>query len=136
MSSGAGDGDLPTAEKIIEAHDRLEEEYDLKYKGYMTRVPEKKLREGVIEPAAEYEDPYDRAAVLLWRIPSVHVFEDANKRTAWTVARAYLRQNGIEPPVDDDLAQRVVTRAGKLRVEVISKWFRTGEIDRSLFPEH
>ena len=40
---------------------------------------------------------YHRAAALLFGIPSVHVFEDANKRTAWTVTIEYLNRHGIEP---------------------------------------
>lgn len=60
----------------------------------MKAAPRLTLRETVLEPAAEYDDPYHRAAVLLFGIPSVHVFVDANKRTAWTVTRAYLRRKG------------------------------------------
>ena len=65
-----------------------------------------------MEPAAEHDDPYHRAATLLWRIESTHVFEDANKRTAWAVTENYLRENGIDPPPDDELVERVVAELG------------------------
>ena len=107
--------DLPTAEEILAAHDRIEDLYDLEHPGTMAAAPKCTLRREVLEPAAEHDDPYHRAATLLWRIESSHVFEDANKRTAWTVTRAYLRRSGIEPPIDDGVAERVVRRAGKIR---------------------
>ena len=128
--------DLPTPAEIIAAHDRIEELYDLKYTGTMTVAPKLTLRQEVIEPAANHDDPYHRAATLLWKIESAHVFEDANKRTAWTVTRAYLRRNGIEPPADDDVVERVVRRAGKFDVSELAIWLETGEIDESRLPEH
>lgn len=63
--------ELPTPEDILDAHKQIEEEYDLKYKGVRTAAPRIKLRQEVLEPAAEYDDPYYRAAVLLWKIESV-----------------------------------------------------------------
>ena len=128
--------DLPTPDEIIAAHDRIEEIYDLKYTGTMKAAPKLKLTREVLEPAAEYDDPYHRAAVLLWKIESVHVFEDANKRTAWAVTENYLRENGIEPPPDDELVERVVRRAGKFDVDELAAWLETGEIDVSRLPEH
>lgn len=128
--------ELPTPEEIIAAHDRIEELYDLKYPGIMKAAPKRTLRREVLEPAAEYDDPYHRAATLLWEIESTHIFEDANKRTAWTVTRAYLRRHGIAPPADDDISERVVRRAGKFDVDELAEWLETGEIDESRLPEH
>ena len=127
--------DLPTPDEIIAAHDRIEEIYDLKYPGTMTAAPKRTLRRDVIDPATKYDDPYHRAATLLWKIESTHVFEDANKRTAWTVTRAYLRQQGIEPPADDDLSERVVRRAGKFDIDELAEWLETGDIDEARLPE-
>lgn len=128
--------DLPTPEQIIAAHDRIEELYDLKYTGTMTAAPKRTLRREVCEPAAEHGGPYHRAAVLLWKIESAHVFEDANKRTAWAVTENYLRENDIEPPPNDELVERVVRRAGKFDVDELAAWFETGDIDESRLPEH
>lgn len=129
-------GDLPTPEEILVAHDRIEDEYDLKYKGTMKAAPKLKLRREVVAPASEYDDPYHRAAMLLWKIQSVHVFEDANKRTAWTVTSAYLRRKGIDPPAVDDRTERIVRRLGLFSVEEIATWIETGEIDEDRLPEH
>jgi prophage maintenance system killer protein len=128
--------DLPTPEEILAAHDRIEELYDLKYTGTMKAAPKRTLRREVRKPAAEYDDAYHRAATLLWKIESTHIFEDANKRTAWAVTENYLRENGIEPPPDDGLVERVVRRAGKFDVDELAVWFETGEIDDSRLPEH
>jgi len=102
----------------------------------MTAAPKRTLRREVLEPAAKHDDPYRRAATLLWKIESTHVFEDANKRTAWTVTRAYLRRSGIEPPIDDGVAKRVVRRAGKFDIDELAEWLETGAVDESRLPEH
>lgn len=57
--------DLPTPDEILTVHDEIEDEYDLKYPGIMKAAPKLKLREEVLEPAGEYDDPYHRAAALL-----------------------------------------------------------------------
>ena len=130
--------DLPTPEEILRVHDQIEEEQDVKHTGTMKAAPKLKLRRNVVEPAAEYDDPYHRAAVLLFEIPSVHVFEDANKRTAWTVTKSYLKREGInlDPPQDDDTIERIVRRAGLFDTEELAGWLETGEIDESKLPEH
>lgn len=123
--------ELPTAEEILAVHERLEEVYDLDHKGKMKAAPKLKLRREVLEKAAEYEDPYHRAAVLLFEIPSVHVFSDANKRTAWTVTQAYLDRCGIDPevPQDDATIEQIIRRAGLFSHDELARWFETGEID-------
>lgn len=132
------DTDLPTPEEIIAAHGRIEEEHDIKYKGTMKAAPKLKLRRNVLEPAAAYDNPYHRAAVLLFKIQSVHVFEDANKRTAWIVMRSYLRRKGIDLdlPQDDTTIERIVRRAGLFSIDELAHWLETGEIDEDKLPEH
>jgi death-on-curing protein len=128
--------DLPTPEEILAAHERIEEAFDLKYKGTMKTAPKLKIRRDVLEPASEHDDVPHRAAELLWQLISLHVFEDANKRTAWTVTRDYLRENSIEPPKDDDINEYVVRRIGKFSTDELAAWLETGEIDESKLPEN
>lgn len=125
------DGGIPTAEEILRIHSRIEEKYDLKHNGTMKTAPKFKLRREVLEPAAEYDDPYHRAAVLLFGIPSVHVFEDGNKRTAWIATQEYLERSGInsEVPQDDRTIEKIVRRAGLFTFDELARWFETGEID-------
>jgi death-on-curing protein len=75
---------------------------------------------------------------LLFEIPSVHVFEDANKRTAWTVTKSYLKREGIDfdPSQDDDTIERIVRRTALFDTEELAEWLETGEIDESKLPEH
>ena len=130
--------DLPTPAEIVGTHDQIEETYDLKYKGARIAAPKLTLREEVVEPAAEYENVFHRAAALLFGIQSAHVFEDANKRTAWTVTRSYLKRKGIDldPPQDDETVERIVRRAGLFETDELAEWLETGEIDESKLPEH
>jgi death-on-curing protein len=128
--------DLPTPEEILAAHERIEEAFDLKYKGTMKTAPKLKIRRDVLEPASEHDDVPHRAAELLWQLISLHVFEDANKRTAWAVTRDYLRENSIEPPKDDDTNEYVVRRIGKFSTDELAAWLETGEIDESKLPEN
>ena len=131
------DDDLPMAKEIIAMHEEIEEAYDLKYKGIRVAAPKLKLREGVLDPAMEYDSPWYQAAVLLFGIQSTHVFEDANKRTAWAVTIEYLNEQGltVNLPQDDDIVERIVRRAGLFDIEELAEWLETGEIDESKLPE-
>ena len=131
------DDDLPMAKEIIAMHEEIEEAYDLKYKGIRVAAPKLKLREGVLDPAMEYDSPWYQAAVLLFGIQSTHVFEDANKRTAWAVTIEYLNEQGltVDLPQDDDIVERIVRRAGLFDIEELAEWLETGEIDESKLPE-
>ncbi|EMA48699.1 type II toxin-antitoxin system death-on-curing family toxin [Halococcus thailandensis] len=131
------ENDLPTAAEIVTMHEEIEKEYDLKYKGVRIAAPKLTLREKVVEPASEYDDPWHCGAVLLFRIPSTHVFEDANKRTAWAVTMEYLNDQGLEVefPQDDETIERIVRRAGLFDIEELAEWLKTGEIDESKLPE-
>lgn len=128
--------DLPTPEEILAVHDRLEAVYDLKYPGVMKAAPRLKIREQVLAEAREYDDPYHRAAALLRNLISLHVFEDANKRTAWTVTVDYLTRNGIDVDLPENETVRVVRRTGLFDVEELATWLETGEIDTDRLPEH
>ena len=130
--------DLPTPKEIIAMHEEIEEAYDLKYKGERIAAPRLKLREDVVDPAAEYDDPWHRAAVLLFGIQRAHVFEDANKRTAWAVTMEYLNDQdlAVDFQQDDDVIEQIVRRAGLFDTDELAEWLETGEIDESKLPEH
>ena len=98
--AGEDDPTLPTPDEILTIHDRLEEVYDLKHTGTMTAAPRVALEKNVLAEAPKYDDPYHRAAALLRHLISTHVFDDANKRTAWTVAMEYLDEQ-VETHTDN-----------------------------------
>lgn len=128
--------ELPTADDILAIHERIEETYDLKYSGVMKAAPRLKIRDHVLSEAEAYDDPYHRAAVLLHNLISIHVFEDANKRTAWTATVDYLARNGIDPDLLEEDVVRVVRRTGLFTVDELATWLETGEIDMDRLPEH
>ncbi|WP_276258030.1 Fic family protein [Haloglomus litoreum] len=127
--------DLPTPDEILAIHEQLEEAYDLKHRGVMKAAPRLKLEREVLTPARTRDDLYQRAAVLLWELSSLHLFEDGNKRTAWTTTVEYLSRHNIETEHLGDEIVQVVRRIGLFSVEELATWLETGRIDTSRLPE-
>ena len=122
--------DLPDGTQIIEIRDLIEAEYDLKHTGSRVPVPGLRLREDVLEPVAEEDGTFYRAAGLLRKIITAHVFEDGNKRTAWTVTVLYLEDRDAESADrDTERVERVLKRIRRYDIEEIAEWLATGEID-------
>ena len=122
--------DLPGDTQIIEIHDWIAAEYELKHTGSRVPVPGLRLREDVLEPVAEEDGTFYLAAGLLRKTITAHVFEDANKRTAWTVTVLYLEDHGAEPADrDTERGERVLKRVRRYDIEEIAEWLATGEID-------
>lgn len=77
---------------------------------------------------AAYGDP-DAAALAAsyaFGIARNHAFIDGNKRTAWVLARLFLKANGVEIEFDKADAIRAVMAlaAGELSEEELAQWFR------------
>ena len=58
-----------------------------------------------------------------------HVFEDGNKRTAWTATVLYLKEQDTEPAVRGMDAERVLRRIRRYDIKEIAEWLKSGEID-------
>ena len=67
--------DLPDGTQIIEIHDWVAAEYGVKHTGSRVPVPGLRLREDVLEPGSEKDGTFYRAAGLLRKIITAHVFE-------------------------------------------------------------
>ncbi|WP_136689414.1 type II toxin-antitoxin system death-on-curing family toxin [Halorhabdus amylolytica] len=120
---------LPTPSEIIEIHEEIEESYGLKYTGISAHFSEQTLS-NVLSDAEEYDSIHLRAAALLRRLISVHIFEDGNKRTAWTATRLYLDQYGTEPAVrEPERVATVLRNIQRFDTEELAKWLSNGEID-------
>jgi death-on-curing protein len=67
------------------------------------------------------------AAAYSFGIARNHPFNDGNKRTAWVMARLFLRLNGVT--ISFDKAEAIGTvlalAAGELPEEAMADWFRT-----------
>lgn len=72
-----------------------------------------------------------RAAFLLRKLITTHLFEDANKRTAWATTEIYLERNGATPAERDESVADVLKRIRRYDVGEIADWLETGEIDES-----
>ena len=102
----------------------------------MFRCPGFQLREYVLEPVAEEDGRFHRAAGLLRKIITAHVFEDTNKRIAWTVTVLYLEDHDAEPADrDTERVERILKRVRRYDIEEISGWLAIREIYEDRQPE-
>lgn len=72
-------------------------------------------------------DPCALAAAYAFGIARNHPFKDGNKRTAWVMARLFLRLNGLTIAFEKADAIRTVLAlaAGELSEEAFASWFRS-----------
>lgn len=128
------DDDLPTPEEIISTHDEIEEQYDLKHTGAYSSVPQVGLR-GLLLEAEKQDGVYQRAAYLLRKLITEHVFKDGNKRTAWVTTREYLEEHGLRPAEMSDRVPHILRRIRRYDMVEIARWLETGELDEErLYP--
>ena len=77
---------------------------------------------------AAYGDPDAPAlaASYAFGIARNHAFIDGNKRTAWVLARLFLKANGVEIAFDkaDAIRAMLGLAAGELSEEELAVWFR------------
>lgn len=127
MSGQMAQGTMPTVDDVFAIHEDLVEHYDLP-PGTSRPLPRAPIR-SVIEDTRAHDDEYDRAAALLSGIANAHVFEDGNKRTAYTTARTYL--DGAGATIAPSEAQRAVVMRQFKRFDVdeLADWLETGTID-------
>lgn len=66
------------------------------------------------------------AASYAYGIARNHPFADGNKRTAWVIARLFLKLNGVEVAFDKKDAIRMMLglASGQLAEEEVTRWFR------------
>jgi len=121
--------DLPTPGDVLAVHAEIEEQYDLKFTGAYSSVPQVRLRELLAE-AEELDGVYRRAAFLLRKLITEHVFRDGNKRTAWIVTLGYLESNGIQPAEMGDRVPRILRRIRRFEFDEVARWLESGDIDQ------
>ena len=120
----------PTPEQIIATHQEVEREYELKYTGTRVAAPKLKLKR-ILRKGSDYETLYLRAAFLLRKLITSHLFEDGNKRTAWLTTRKYLDEYGEKPAERGPETAHVLRRIRRYDIEEIAEWLETGDIDES-----
>ncbi|MCK9541196.1 MAG: type II toxin-antitoxin system death-on-curing family toxin [Novosphingobium sp.] len=72
------------------------------------------------------DDPCALAAAYAFGIARNHPFTDGNKRTAWVIARLFLRKNGIGIVFTEReaIATVLALAAGELTEDELTGWFR------------
>lgn len=101
-----------TPAEIIALHDALISRYGGlagmsardRVEALINRVINRELYEGET-------NVYELAALYLYAIARGHVFNDANKRTAFTASVLFLRRNGINLPHRDEFEEMTVQAA-------------------------
>lgn len=73
------------------------------------------------------DDLFALAAAYAFGIARNHPFADGNKRTAWVVARLFMRKNGLDLRYGEREAIAIVLAlaAGELSEAELAEWFRT-----------
>ena len=117
---------LFTADEIIAIHDRVINPGELQglardksIEGALGRV-ENRLAYGMIDDAIAL------AAVYAVAIATGHVFNDANKRTAYRVMRTCLYANGIDFDFDKkEIGDLIISVAqGNIDEDALAEWLR------------
>lgn len=72
------------------------------------------------------DDPCALAAAYAFGVARNHPFNDGNKRTAWVMARLFLRLNGVTIAFDKSEAIKMVLAlaAGEIDEQAVADWFR------------
>jgi death on curing protein len=72
------------------------------------------------------DDPCALAAAYAFGVARNYPFIDGNKRTAWVLARLFLRLNGVTIAFapEDAIATMLALAAGELPEEELADWFR------------
>lgn len=123
---------LPSGKQIMATHDELEEEFDLDHEGAAVPNPDVHCSDIVREARDNHFALYDRAAYLLRRLITAHLFKDANKRTSWLTIRDYLNRHGLEPAkTKKEDTEPVLNAIRAFDVDELAEWLETGEIDES-----
>ena len=70
---------------------------------------------------------YALAAAYAFGVARNHPFTDGNKRTAWVLARLFLRKNGVELAFEerDAITTVLALAAGELSEDELADWFRS-----------
>ena len=72
------------------------------------------------------DDPFALAAAYAFGIARNHPFNDGNKRTAWVMARLFLRLDGISIAFNkaDAIGMVLALASGELEESAVAGWFR------------
>lgn len=124
----------PSVEDIENIHQQVIRKNPSKYSGDRVN-PASRLRP-VLRDVRTTPGFYKKAAVLVKRISSEHVFEDRNTTTAILVAKKFLERNNKSfKSQDQQTIGKVANNHGLFTIEELAHYFETGEIDETKLRE-
>lgn len=87
----------------------------------------------IIKKTRETEgDVYDKAALLIYELITLHGFASGNKRTGFITGLRFLRKNGGKIRTKTfKRADSIIKRIRQYNVKEIAVWLRTGDIDET-----
>lgn len=76
------------------------------------------------------DDPFALAAAYAYGVARNHPFADGNKRTAWVLARLFLKLNDISIAFEkaDAIRTMIALAAGELSEDAFAAWLRSHQI--------
>lgn len=117
---------FPGAEIALAVHDRQLAEH-----GGLAGVRDPGMLESALgRPLNKFNygesDPFVLAASYAYGIARNHPFVDGNKRTAWVMARLFLKLNGVALAFDkaDAIRTMLALAAGELEEDGFANWLR------------
>lgn len=115
----------PTWRDYLEAHRRMLEEFG-GYEG-VNRYAETTY-ESILSDVKKARGVYNKGATLLWKLRTIRLVDDAQKRTAYSVTAAFLDMNGVEIFVKDVEQANAFMQQEILKSdhEGIVRWLRDG----------
>jgi death on curing protein len=114
------------ADVALAIHDRQLSEHG---GGTGVRAPEM-LESALVRPVNQWhygqDDRCALAAAYAFGVARNHPFIDGNKRTAWVLARLFLKLNAVELAfsADEAIATVLALAAGDLSEDELADWFR------------
>jgi prophage maintenance system killer protein len=124
---------IPSIQEVYDFHEYIVENSDADA-GIRRRNPDKWIQQ-VLDEAGDHAEPYLAGAHVMIRMPGLHVFEDANKRTSITVMGRILDLNDRTKVPGDSALYPVVKHYKRYNKYELARWLQTGEIDESRLRE-
>ncbi len=117
----------PDKSFILMVHERMLTEFG-GHKGIRQKRFFDSILNVILDKMKEEEDTYMEAAILLRELATTPLFEDANKRTAFTVTHTFLSMNGVEVKrrYEEDETLRFLKALRQYTFEEIAGWLKSG----------
>jgi len=113
----------PTRELLVWIHDKMIEKFG-GHKGVRRSLD---LFDLILKDVRLTDGTYRKAAVLLTRLIAAHIFEDANKRTAYTLTKTFLEMNRAPMRItNEEEALKFLRKIREYHLDQVEEWLKHG----------